>query len=344
MMLKVGVVGATGYSGLELVKILHKHPETELQFVSCTSRVAGKKFSDIFPIMRNKIDLNLELTDINKVLDSDVDCVFLATPNETSHELVPVILMNSANVKKVIDLSGSFRLKHGTQYSQYYGFEHEHEDLLAESIYGIPEINSKKIATARLLANPGCYPTSVIIPLVPLLKAGFLDPATRIIVDSKSGVSGAGRKPTDNTHFVETNESFKSYNVHKHRHEPEMVQVLSYMSGNDIKLTFTPHLLPINRGILSTIYAKINSNVTEKEIYDTLIETYNNAKFVRIFPYKELPEIKHVSYTPYCDIGFSIREDELIIVSCIDNLLKGAASQAVQNYNLMFGLKEDLGL
>lgn len=343
-MIKVGVVGATGYSGLELVKLLHRHPETELSFIACTSRVSGKKISEIFPVMRDELDIVLEMTDIRKIIVSEVDCIFLATPNEASYELVPLILGTSGFVRKIIDLSGAFRLNDASQYSKYYGFTHEQQNILNEAVYGIPEFNAEYMSTARLVANPGCYPTSVILPLVPLIKSGLIDVSTKIIVDSKSGVSGAGRKPTENTHFVETNESFKSYCVHNHRHEPEMIQELSNLSGNEVKLTFTPHLLPINRGILSTIYAKLRTDITESDVYNSLCEQYKNTRFVRILPCRELPEIKYVSGTPYCDIGFSIRDDEIIIVSCIDNLLKGAASQAVQNYNLMFGFKEELGL
>lgn len=341
-MIKAGIVGAAGYSGLELVKILLKHPEVSIDFLSGTERVAGQQYSDLCPVLRGLINLEVQLTDVDRILKSDVDVIFLATPNETSLELVPRFLNESD--KKVIDLSGTFRLKDQSLYSLYYGFENAYSAILAEAVYGIPELYKEKIRQARLVANPGCYPTSVIIAMAPLLKAGLINTSQRIIIDSKSGVSGAGRRPTENTHFVETNESFKTYNVHKHRHEPEIAQELSFIVDKNVKISFTPHLLPLNRGILSTIYAELNDNVGSNEVRDALKKAYDRELFVRVLPENCYAEIKYVANTPFCDVSFSVRENELIVISCIDNVLKGASSQAVQNLNLMFGFKENLGL
>lgn len=341
-MVKVGIIGASGYSGLELIKILLRHSETTIGFITGTSRVSGMKVSDLHPILRGQIDLELGLTDIEEVIKSDVDCVFLATPNETSLEFVPQIIKRSN--KKVIDLSGSFRLKNKTLYPEFYGFDNNNDDLLNEAVYGLPEFNSSQIRNARLIANPGCYPTSIMLALAPLLMSNLVSTSSRIVIDSKSGVSGAGRKPTENTHYVETNESFKAYKIHSHRHEPEIKQELSFAAKGDVRITFTPHLLPINRGILSTIYADLKEGVTADQVQKCLEEMYKNKKFVRVLPQGSYPEIKYVANTPFCDVGFSVRGQEIILVSCIDNILKGASSQAVQNYNLMFGFKEDLSL
>lgn len=341
-MVKVGIVGASGYSGLELVKLLLAHPEAEIAFVTGTSRVAGKNITELHPSLRNQIDIEFLLTDIEEIIKSDVECVFLATPNETSLELVPRLMKESD--KKIIDLSGSFRFKDASLYPKYYGFENNYSDLLAGSVYGLPELNKPAIRETSLLANPGCYPTSVILALAPLLEAGLIETSQKVIVDSKSGVTGAGRQPTETSHYVEANESMKAYKVHGHRHEPEIKQELSKAASTNVNVTFTPHLLPVNRGILSTIYAEVKKDVTSKCIYKTFTERYKHDTFVRILPESQLPEIKYVAYSNYCDIGFSMRGTDLILVSCIDNLLKGASSQAMQNFNLMFGFKEDLGL
>jgi N-acetyl-gamma-glutamyl-phosphate reductase len=341
-MIKTGIIGASGYSGLELVKILLRHPEAEIVFVAGTSRVAGQKLAEVFPTIRDEIDLEIKLTEINEIIQSDVNCLFLATPNETSLELIPKIMRESN--KKIIDLSGAFRLGDNTLYPVFYGFENDNLALLEEAAYGLPELNSERIRKARLVANPGCYPTSVIIPMAPLLSAELIEVSQRIIIDSKSGVSGAGRKPTETTHYVEANESLKAYNIHKHRHEPEIKQELSIAADKEVKISFTPHLIPVNRGILSTIYATLKPGVTRDDIYKAWNQAYNRKKFVRVLEPGALPEIKFVAATPYCDIWCSVREDELIIVSCIDNLLKGASSQAIQNFNLLFGFKEELAL
>lgn len=341
-MTKVGIVGVTGYSGLELLKILLKHPETDISFVSGTSRLEGESIASVFPVLRGQVDLSIVKTDIDMLVNSDADCIFMATPHETSLELIPSILQKTE--KKVIDLSGAFRLRDHSLYSKHYGFENSHLSLLEEAVYGLPEINRRAIRKARLVANPGCYPTSAILPLYPLLSKQYVDLNHRIVIDSKSGTSGAGRKPSETTHFVQVNESFKAYNLHAHRHEPEILQELIAASDNAVKISFTPHLLPINRGILSTIYADLKPSVDQEMIDACLKDTYQHEPFVRILPLNTLPEINHVASTPYCDIGFSVRENHLILVSCIDNLLKGASSQAVQNYNLMFGYRESIGL
>lgn len=341
-MTKVGIIGASGYSGLELIKIMLNHPGVNLSFVSGTSRVAGQKLYEVFPVLRSVSSMEFVLTDIKDLIKSGVDCIFLATPNETSLELIPT-LMSESNIN-LIDLSGSFRLKDNSLYPPFYGFENNYTSILDQAIYGLPELNRSAIRNARLLANPGCYPTSIILPLVPLLASNLVDTNQRIIIDSKSGVSGAGRKPTENTHYVETNESLKAYNVHKHRHEPEINQEISKAANKPLKVTFTPHLVPVNRGILSTIYVELKEKINVQEVLNILNNAYNDDRFVRVLKESQLPEIKHVAYTPYCDIGVSLRDNQLVIVSCIDNLLKGASSQAVQNFNLMHGYREELGL
>jgi N-acetyl-gamma-glutamyl-phosphate reductase len=341
-MVKVGIVGASGYSGLELIKILLKHPETEISFVSGTSRVAGQNMHDIYPVLRGQINITVDLTEREELVNSDAECIFLATPNETSLDLVPEIINKTD--KKVIDLSGAFRLADTNLYPQYYGFENNNQTTLKEAVYGLPELYAPKIRKTRLVANPGCYPTSIIIPIAPLLSADIVDISQPIIIDAKSGVSGAGRKPTETTHFVETNESLKAYNVHKHRHEPEIAQELSIAADKHVDVSFTPHLIPVNRGILSTIYLKIKKGITQQDILACWDNAYRTKQFVRVYPEGQLPEIKFVACTHFCDIGCSLRGDQLVIVSCIDNLLKGASSQAVQNYNLLYGYKDDLGL
>jgi N-acetyl-gamma-glutamyl-phosphate reductase len=339
---KVAVVGATGYSGAEIVRILLKHPAAELA-VLMTANLERKeakpqKLSAVLPQFRGLSGLEIEPLDFDALARRDIALVFLATPNETSHTIVPPLLERAL---RVVDLSGAFRLRDKALYPTWYGFEHQYAHLLETAVYGLTEVNRAAIRNARLLANPGCYPTSALLPLIPLERQRLIDSASGIVCDSKSGVSGAGKTPSANTHFSEVTESFKAYNVFRHRHAPEIWQELG-----DRRLVFTPHLLPIHRGILSTLYAKVCPGVTETLILQSYQEAYGKESLIRLFTDGSLPEIKYVAHTNFCDIGWKLEPGDrnLIIVSAIDNLGKGAAGQAVQNMNVMLGIEETAGL
>jgi N-acetyl-gamma-glutamyl-phosphate reductase len=339
---KVAIIGSTGYSGAELVKILLKHPQVELSTLMTANRerreAEPQKYSEAVPQYQKLCDLPIEPLDIELLKKRGIVAVFLPTPNETAHELVPPLA--EAGIK-IIDLSGAYRLKNQALYPKWYGFEHLAPELLESAVYGLTEINRDTIRGAQLVANPGCYPTSILLPLVPLQRQGMIDSECTIICDSKSGVSGAGKNPTAGTHFSEVTESFKAYNVFKHRHAPEIWQEL----GN-ADLVFTPHLLPINRGILSTIYLKTNSDASEETIAECFHQAYGDEPLIRLSINGALPEIKYVAHTNFCDIGwkFSPAKRLLILISAIDNIGKGAAGQAVQNMNVMLGIEETVGL
>jgi len=349
--IKVSIIGATGYAGKELIKILSGHPEVELMFLG-SSTYAGKNITEVFPEFLNSLNKKLIKPD-SAFISRDSDLVFTALPHTVSMDIVPELL-NKKGIK-VIDLSADYRLKDMMVYKEWYKKEHEgiNKKLLTQAVYGLPELYLDDIKNASLVANPGCYPTSVILGIAPLLKNHLVDPEG-IIIDAKSGVSGAGRKPSLGLHFAECNESFKAYKVLKHNHIPEIEQELStiYSGKNNlekqmnIKITFTPHLLPINRGILSTCYLNLKSMQNEEEILKVYQEFYQKAPFVRIFTPPNLPETRFVTDTNYCDIGFAVdkRVGKIKVISVIDNLIKGAAGQAVQNMNIMFGFSETCGL
>ena len=348
--LKVSIVGSTGYTGKELIKILLNHKEVELVHLTSTTYV-GKNINQIFPEFLNKLDKKLINLDL-KLISQNSDLVFTALPHTVSMDVVPELLKKGV---KVVDLSADYRLKNSTVYKEWYKKELNQisKELLPEAVYGLPEIYLDKIKDASLVANPGCYPTSVILGITPLLKHHFVEPEG-IIVDSKSGTTGAGRKLSLGLHFAECNENFKAYKVVRHNHIPEVEQELSFVYfGADnkeqtkgIKISFTPHLLPINRGILSTCYLTLKGSKKEEEVLEIYQKFYQEALFVRIFEPPNLPEIKFVAGTNYCDIGFSIDErvGKIKVISVIDNLLKGAAGQAVQNMNIMSGFPETCGL
>src|SRR5665648_33 len=351
--LKVSIIGSTGYAGKELVKILIHHKEVELVHL-VSSSCAGKNIAEIFPEFLNTLDKKLISLNLN-VVSQDSDLVFTALPHTVSMNVVPELLKKRV---KVIDLSADYRIKDPAVYKEWYEKEHNQisKGLLSEAVYGLPEIYLNKIKDAPLVANPGCYPTSIILGIAPLLKHHFVEPEG-IIIDSKSGASGAGKKLSLGLHFAECNENFKAYKVVKHNHIPEVEQELSsiYFGGDDnkqtqqgavIKVCFTPHLLPINRGILSTCYLNLNCPKEEEEILKVYQKFYQKAPFVRIFEPPNLPEIKFVTGTNYCDIGFTIDErvGKIKVISVIDNLLKGAAGQAVQNMNIMSGFSETEGI
>jgi len=339
---RAAVAGATGYSGRDLIKYLLDHPQMELVGAFASRSAEPAPLSAIHPQFTRLTDLVCQPFDESAVAKLDPQVIFLGTPNEFSHEVVPALLESGA---VVVDLSGAFRLRDASLYPRYYGFEHTRPDLLQKAVYGLTEFAREELRGAKLIANPGCYPTTIIVPMKPLLDAGLIDTDQPVICDSKSGVTGAGRGARDGTHFVEVSESFKSYNVFKHRHTPEIAQGLG-LANSPGTLIFTPHLLPINRGILSTIYAKLNDGVTRADILKTWQGAFAASAFVRIFDGSQLPEIKFAANTPYCDIGCAAdaASGQLIVVSAEDNLLKGAASQALQNANLALGFDEGAGL
>ena len=338
-MTRVAVVGATGYAGAELVRILAGHPQTELTVLT-SRQYAGIRFDQVYPAMAGRVDNVCREYSSDHVCEN-ADLVFMALPHKLPMAFVPEILKQG---KKVVDLSADFRFNDGDLYESVYQ-PHTARDLLDSTIYGLSEIYADQIKTAALVGNPGCYPTSVLLPLVPLLKEGLLDPAT-LIADSKSGVSGAGRSLALATHYCEVNESFKAYKVAIHRHNPEMNAILSREAAEAVSITFVPHLVPMTRGMLTTVYATPAAGLTKQDIIECYRKAYHRRPFIRLCPEDRLPDTLHVRGTNFCDIGFKLDENNrrLILISAIDNLVKGAAGQAVQNMNLMLGFDETAGL
>ncbi len=370
--IRVSIIGATGYSGKELIRILLKHPQVELTHLVSASYV-GQNIAAVFPEFKNQLDKELISLDL-EVITNDSELIFTALPHTVSLDVVPDLLARKR--RKVIDLSADFRLKSADNYANWYRKEHTEKSriLLNEAVYGLPELYKKEIKNASLVANPGCYPTSVILGIAPLLAYHLVE-AKDIIIDSKSGTSGAGRKLSLDLHFTECQGNFKAYKCLKHNHIPEMEQELSFLynhynrnnrnnrnnisdsnkdmlSGElsgayeEIKISFTPHLLPLSRGILSTCYLNLVDNYEQDKIVELYHQFYQEAPFIRIFNPPELPEVRFVYQTNYCDIGFAIdrRVGKIKIISVLDNLTKGAAGQAVQNMNIMFNFPEELGL
>jgi len=339
-MYQAAVLGATGYTGIELVRLLNAHPAVELVYLSSESHV-GEKFNDVHPQFREQFDMVLGPMQVDLVPGS-VDIVFCALPHGKSSEVVPALLKKGF---RVIDLSADFRLKEPSLYREWYGLNHPAPSLLTAAVYGLPELYKKEIAGAQLVANPGCYPTSIILALAPLFKARILD-ANSVIIDAKSGVSGAGRAPKQPFHFPDCTENFKAYRVAEHQHTPEIEQELSCLAGEKLKVTFVPHLVPMIRGILSTIYVELTEPEQGIDIYESYADFYRESHFVRIIKEPNLPETRFVRGSNYCDLALKPdrRTGRLIIISAIDNLLKGASGQAVQNMNIMLGLPEANGL
>ena len=338
------VFGATGYSGFELVRLLARHDRAKKPILfSRNGDRAYKDLSEAYPQIAGNGGFPFESFSWERMKDAGVDVLFLATPHEFSRELVPEAVSRGF---RVIDLSGAWRLKDIANRAVY-GFNDADPEAAAQieeaAVYGLPELHADDIKSASLLANPGCYSTSIILALAPWIQAGSVDVAHGVICDSKSGVSGAGKSPTAKTHFVEVDGDFAAYNVFGHRHTGEILEQLGLDGGS---LQFTPHLLPIPRGILSTIYVRLTKVMTAEELERSLRDFYAGKPWVRIFGAAKLPQIKFSRNTNYCDIGFSLSPDgrRVVLVSCIDNLLKGAAGQAVQNMNLMFGFDEKAGL
>lgn len=336
-MINIGILGANGYTGAELMKILSTHSQANLEILTSRSE-QGKRIIDVYPkltLLKNKIFSEPSLDSLSKM-----DVVFSCLPHAASSELCSKLYNKGV---KVIDLSADFRYKSLEIYQNTYKVKHTAPELLKVAVYGLPEINREKIKKSSLIGNPGCYTTSSILPLYPVIKEGLVS-SSGIIIDSKSGTSGAGRKADIDLNFVEVNENFKAYGVTTHRHTSEIEEVLSLNTDQNVTVSFTPHLLPINRGILSTIYAPLIKQVDEIQVYDLYEKYYGNQTFVNIT--KDLPQIKWATGSNNVFIGFRIdkKNNLLIIVSVLDNLIKGASGQAVQNMNIMFGLDETTGL
>ena len=334
---KIGIVGATGYTGVELLRLLSKHPDVEISYVTSRSN-AGSRVDAMFPNLRGYIDI--QFSDPSTDALAECDLVFFATPNGIAMNHVPELLKAQT---KVIDLAADFRIKDVSVWSKWYGMTHACPELLDEAVYGLPEINREQLKTANLVANPGCYPTSVILGLMPLLESKLVD-LDNIIADTKSGVSGAGKQANVGTLFSEMGESFKAYGVAGHRHQPEIAQILGQLSGQSVDLTFVPHLLPIIRGIHATIYSRTESDaMTMQALYE---KRYANEPFVDVLPQGSHPETRNVKASNMCQIAIhkSTETSRLVVLSVIDNLVKGAAGQAVQNMNIMFGFDETTAL
>ena len=343
--LKTAVLGATGYSGLELTKLLLRHPRLEKPVLLRRTADNGSAadLADVFPALSGNGGYPLHSLSWPALKQQGAKLLFLATPHEVSRSLVPEAIANGI---RVIDLSGAWRLKQ-ERHRAIYSFQDwdaaAAAQLAEKAVYGLPELNGERIASADLVANPGCYATSIVLALAPLLKSGVVDRTRGIISDSKSGVSGAGKEPTAKTHFVSVADNLSAYAIFNHRHMGEIVEQLGL---EDRELIFTPHLLPIPRGILSTIYVYLDREMTPLEVESCFRNFYAGKRWLRIFQTPKLPQVQFSLHTNYCDLGFCLAEDRrrLVLISCIDNLLKGAAGQAVQNMNLMYGWGEEEGL
>lgn len=339
-MIKVGIIGATGYAGSELVRILLGHKDVEIKWYGSRSYI-DKKYASIYQNFFQLVDANC-MDDNMEVLADQVDVIFTATPQGLCASLVNEEILSKV---KIIDLSADFRIKDVKVYEEWYKLEHKSPQFIEEAVYGLCEINREDVKKARLVANPGCYTTCSILTCYPLVKEGIIDPNT-IIVDAKSGTSGAGRGAKVDNLFCEVNENMKAYGVATHRHTPEIEEQLGYACGEKITINFTPHLVPMNRGILATTYASLKKDVTYEEVKAIYDKYYADEKFVRVLEKDVCPQTKWVEGSNYVDVNFKIdpRTNRIIMMGAIDNLVKGAAGQAVQNMNLMFGLKESEGL
>ena len=339
-MIKVGIIGATGYAGSELVRILLGHKDVEIKWYGSRSYI-DKKYASIYQNFFQLVDANC-MDDNMEVLADQVDVIFTATPQGLCASLVNEEILSKV---KIIDLSADFRIKDVKVYEEWYKLEHKSPQFIEEAVYGLCEINREDVKKARLVANPGCYTTCSILTCYPLVKEGIIDPNT-IIVDAKSGTSGAGRGAKVDNLFCEVNENMKAYGVATHRHTPEIEEQLGYACGEKITINFTPHLVPMNRGILATAYASLKKDVTYEEVKAIYDKYYADEKFVRVLEKDVCPQTKWVEGSNYVDVNFKIdpRTNRIIMMGAIDNLVKGAAGQAVQNMNMMFGLKESEGL
>ena len=338
--LNIAIVGSSGYTGGELMRILLGHARVTVSAIT-SERSAGKPITEIFPHLARLTDLVCEPLDPDAIAKK-ADLVFLALPHVTAQEAA---FRFHKLGKKVVDLSADYRLSDPLVYEKWYEHTHQYPELLRSAVYGLPELHREKIIKASLIANPGCYPTSAILGLAPLIKNGMAD-LQSVIIDSKSGVSGAGRAPSLAYHYPEVNEGFMAYKIGTHRHTPEIEQELSLLAGKQITLSFTPHLVPMNRGILTTIYATLTTDMDTARLHARYREFYEQAPFVRLLPVGELPNVRNVRGSNFCDMGVTVdpRTGRAVVVTAIDNLVKGAAGQAIQNMNLMMGFDETEGL
>lgn len=339
-MIKAGMIGSTGYAGGELARLLLQRDDVEILWYGSRSYV-GQKYASVYPNLFKIVDENCQ-DDAIKELADQVDVIFTATPQGLCASLIDEEILSKV---KVIDLSADFRIKDQAVYEKWYKLEHKSPQFLGEAVYGLPEVNREKVKTARLIANPGCFPTCSFLAVFPMVKEGLIDPNT-LIIDAKSGTSGAGRGAKTDNLYCEVNESIKAYGVGTHRHTPEIEEQLSYAAGQLVTISFTPHLVPMNRGILVTAYASLNGTVTEEEARDVYEKYYQNEYFVRLLEPGAVPQTRWVEGSNFADVNFKIdpRTNRVVMMGAIDNMVKGAAGQAVQNMNLMFGLPEQTGL
>ncbi len=341
-MIKAGIIGVTGYTGIELLRLLQQHPNVKVTHVF-TESYSDQEIAEVYPHLKNHVQLKGEKLDLDAI-NKNCDVVFISLPHGHAEKIVAPLLQAG---KKIIDLGADFRLKNAKDYQQWYQHPAVAETLLQQAVYGLPEQgNRAAIAAATLIANPGCYPTASILATLPALNAGIIDPQ-QCIFDAKSGVSGAGRSLALQTHFCEATENLTPYQIAGvHRHVPEIEQQLSTAAKNSITIQFTPHLIPMIRGLLVTAYFKLNKAMTQTEVQTIYQTAYQNETFIRICPAGKAPQVKQVRGSNYCDLGIYVdqRTQRLIVISVIDNLIKGAAGQALQNMNLMYGLVENTGL
>lgn len=338
--LKVGIIGANGYSGVELIRILKQHPEVEISFLGSHS-TSGTLISEQYPHLMGITDNRLEEVNIDDLMES-ADLFFFATPSGVAKNMIHRFVEEGI---PCIDLSGDHRLKDSNLYDKWYKYSPAPDNILQKSTYGLPELFREEIKHASIIANPGCYPTATLLGLAPLLKTNLIH-LNSIIIDGKSGVTGAGRKTSMSTHYCEVNENVKAYKIGTHQHIPEMEQVIQSFSGMDATITFTPHLIPMSRGILCTIYGDLRQTITTKEAIGLYNEFYQKEYFVRVRQENHWPATKEVYSSNFCDLGITVdeRTNRIMIVSVIDNVMKGASGQAVQNMNIMNGLDEQTGL
>jgi N-acetyl-gamma-glutamyl-phosphate reductase len=337
---QVAVVGVTGYTGLELARLLVRHPELQAPVFYLREPHGAKCLAELFPQFRGWGEAPVRPLSVDAITSSNAGTAFLATPHEVSAELAPALL--DAGLR-VVDLSGAFRLRHAETFTNWYKLPAPHAGWLGEAAYGIPELYSQEIAKARLVANPGCYATSVILALRPLAETGWIAKDSSVVCDCKSGASGAGKDLRRDLHFVEVDENFKAYNLFTHRHTPE---ILEHTGLSESQVIFSTHLLPLARGILSTIYVTLAEPHTAADVEACFRQFFTGRPLVRVWPAGALPELQYVAHTNFCDLGFVLEQTgrRLIVVSCLDNLGKGAAGQAVQNLNHMLGIKEQTAL
>jgi N-acetyl-gamma-glutamyl-phosphate reductase len=339
MKTRVGIIGATGYTGVELLRLLLLHPEVEVTALT-SQKYAGIPIDQVFPSLKKHLPLTCEELTVEHI-SKKTDFIFTAVPHKTAMETVPLFYRQG---KRVVDLSADFRFRDPAVYERWYQ-KHTSTDLLPESVYGLPELHREKIRNAKIVGNPGCYPTGALIGLIPLVKKGMVS-LENVVIDSKSGVSGAGRDAVLESLFCEVNEGVKAYKIFEHRHLPEIEQELSEIARKKVSVSFVPHLIPMDRGILTTLYLVLTKRWKTEEVLNTFQEHYQKEPFVRIYPKGKFPNTKDVRGSNYCDIGVKVNEaeDRAVIVTAIDNLVKGASGEAVQNMNIMLGYPETMGL